>query len=247
VVLPETCNGAFFHAAEILGIKVNTVPFDLKSFTTSANSYKRFINKNTICIIVSVPNCYGLLDPIESISELAGQYNVGLFVDASLGGFLTPFLNLDKQTDNYSETICDLRIKNMTSYAIDTHTYGLCARSNSLLYFSNEELHKLSNYAKSDSLDGVYYSYSLSQGNNASGVAAAWSVIVFNGYLGYEHSGRNIMQKTVLLAYDLSQITQLEVLGKDLCMGTVCFRSKDEKKVPLMDMWICLKNVYNWD
>jgi len=35
---------------------------------------------------------HGVIDPIEDMAKLARKYNLGLHVDACLGGFLVPFM-----------------------------------------------------------------------------------------------------------------------------------------------------------
>ena len=88
IILPETAHAAFFKACEMLEIKMRVLKINKKTFRVSASQYRKQINKNTIMMVVSTPNFpYGQIDPVTEVGALGISYDIGVFMDACLGGF----------------------------------------------------------------------------------------------------------------------------------------------------------------
>jgi glutamate/tyrosine decarboxylase-like PLP-dependent enzyme len=79
-------------ACEVFGICKVGIDCDLASnYTLRPDEVQKRITANTITIYASVPNPQGTIDPIEQHGELAQIYDIGLHVDACLGGFVLSF------------------------------------------------------------------------------------------------------------------------------------------------------------
>lgn len=97
IAYPEVICGTTAHAAvdkacELLGIRKVCVDVDPIQFTLDPRQVEKRITSNTILIYASAPTfMQGVVDPIEDLSNVALQYDIGLHVDACLGGFVLPF------------------------------------------------------------------------------------------------------------------------------------------------------------
>lgn len=60
---------------------------------------------------------HGTIDPLAEISALGVQYGIPVHVDACLGGFLLPFMDLL----GYAVGPFDFRLPGVTSVSCDTH------------------------------------------------------------------------------------------------------------------------------
>ena len=80
------------------------------------NQIKKRIDSNTICIIGSFPSFpHGNKDQIEKLAELAKKNNIGLHVDACLGGFVVAFA----KDNGYDIGEFDFRLEGVTSLSCD--------------------------------------------------------------------------------------------------------------------------------
>ena len=88
------------------------------------------INSNTIMLIGSAPAYpYGVIDPIEKLSELALKYHLLLHVDACIGGFFLSYL----KKLNYSIPLFNFDLKGVTSLSVDLHKYAYAPKGSSIL------------------------------------------------------------------------------------------------------------------
>lgn len=91
IVAPITIHPAFEKAAGYFDIKIVHVALG-KDYRVNVDAYKKAITPNTILLLASAPEyCYGMVDPIQQISELAVTRGLPLHVDACFGGFMLPW------------------------------------------------------------------------------------------------------------------------------------------------------------
>lgn len=123
IIVPSTVHVSILKACKYYGVEAKFVDIDKKTYLLKVSSVKSKITKNTICIVLSAPDySHGLMDPIEEISKIAVSYDIGLHVDACLGGFLIPFNEKDKIPFGFDQW------PGVTSIALDFHKYGLAAK-----------------------------------------------------------------------------------------------------------------------
>lgn len=125
IIVSSTVHVSILKACKYYGIEAKFVEIDRKTFRLKVSSIKSKITRNTICIVLSAPSySHGLMDPIEEVSKLAVSYDIGLHVDACLGGFLIPFIESQKNSFGFDSW------PGVTSIALDFHKYGLAAKGN---------------------------------------------------------------------------------------------------------------------
>jgi glutamate/tyrosine decarboxylase-like PLP-dependent enzyme len=92
VICGTTAHAAIDKACELLHIRKVSVNVDPVTFTLDPRQVEKRITSNTILIYASAPTfMQGVIDPIEELSNVALKYDIGLHVDACLGGFVLPF------------------------------------------------------------------------------------------------------------------------------------------------------------
>src|SRR3990167_2510592 len=93
VIVPDSAHAAFIKGAHYFGYKLVLVPCR-EDKRVDVAAVKKAITSNTVFIVASAPNFpHGVIDPIEEIAELIKDLpQIGLHVDACLGGFILPFL-----------------------------------------------------------------------------------------------------------------------------------------------------------
>jgi glutamate/tyrosine decarboxylase-like PLP-dependent enzyme len=92
VVAPYSAHAAVSKTARYLDLTVRRAPHGADLHCDPA-AIESLIGPNTIAIAASAPDWpYGYFDDIPALGRLAQQHDLWLHVDASVGGFISPFV-----------------------------------------------------------------------------------------------------------------------------------------------------------
>ena len=210
MVLPESSHPAFEKAAHYFDVTPVRTPLT-DDFRADVEAIRQAINENTIMIVGSAP-CYpfGVVDPISELSALAAERDIGLHVDACLGGFLLPFA---KKAD-YPIPDFDFGLPGVTSMSADIHKYGFAAKGASTVLYRNGGLRRYQFFVFADWCGGIYASPTMAGTRPAGAIAAAWATLNAMGEDGYVRNARQIMDTAKKLREGVSAIPGLHVLGE---------------------------------
>jgi sphinganine-1-phosphate aldolase len=239
IISGDTAHAGLNKACEMFGIRLVQIPCgEDTGYQLDPIQVKRCMNSNVIMIYSSAP-CYpqGVIDPIDELSTVALNYNIGLHVDACLGGFILPFA----KKMNYDIPNFDFSCPGVTSMSADTHKYGYASKGTSVVLYRNkvrfidlvfvnsnlllptcilihEPIHlktlrraQFFNYAK---WSGGLYSTPTIAGSRAGAlIACAWASLVAIGENGFKNRVKLIMDTTRDIACGVSSICCLKLLG----------------------------------
>ncbi|EHQ35091.1 tyrosine decarboxylase MfnA [Methanoplanus limicola] len=138
VVVPESVHFSFEKACDILSYELRTVPCDgNQKIDTSV--LEDYIDKNTVCITgIAGSTEYGVVDPIEHLSDICSDREIFLHIDAAFGGFVLPFL---KNAPKF-----DFELDGVSSISVDPHKMGMstipcgCLIARDPSYFKSTEV-----------------------------------------------------------------------------------------------------------
>jgi tyrosine decarboxylase / aspartate 1-decarboxylase len=117
VVVPASGHFSFEKACDLLGLEMRAVPLDA-DFRMSTEALDDLVDSNTVCIVGVVGTTeYGMVDPIEHLSDIAEDREIFLHVDAAFGGMVVPFLKRPMPFD--------FRLPGVDSISIDPHKMGM--------------------------------------------------------------------------------------------------------------------------
>ncbi len=210
MVVPVTIHPAFHKAAHYLGIKMISVPVD-GNFEADVEAMRQKITPNTIALAGSAGNYpYGVIDPLEKLSDLALEYKVGLHVDGCLGGFILPWV----EKLGYDIPPFDFRLPGVTSMSCDTHKYGYGLKGTSTLLVRNHKLLRYQFFSVGDWPGGLYCSPTV-QGSRSGGLSAAtWAAMVLLGEEGYLKAAKLIMDTADRIRQGIAGIPEIKIAGK---------------------------------
>lgn len=221
VIISETAHAAFYKACEYLDIELKVIPIRMEDYSVKAEDYEKRITKNTICMVVSCPNCaYGGFDPVGEVDKLAGKYKVGMFIDGCMGSILLPFMK--KVGCKMPEPIMDFRLNNLTAMTCDPHKYGLSPKGCSVLMFGDKEIQKALYFGMTDWCGYLYATAHIAGSRSSAMLAAAWAHLMHFGKEGYEEITRNIFEATTKLKNSINGIKGLRVIGDPQIGNLAC-------------------------
>ena len=212
IIVPITAHAAFNKAAEYFGIKIIRTKID-KNYKADIGEVKKMISSNTIAIIgsaVSFP--HGIIDPIEKLSDIAQQHNIGFHVDACLGGYVLPWA----KELGYSVPNFDFVLPGVTSISVDTHKFGYTAKGTSVILYRGKDLRKFQFYTITDWPGGLYFSPTFAGSRAGALSAICWAVLISIGKQGYRDSVSKILKSAKEIKQGINRIPELKILGNPL-------------------------------
>ena len=205
IIAPVSVHVAFDKACHYLGIKLVKINVNDDGIP-NISDFRSKINSNTIMLVGSAPSFpHGVMDPIEELSELALDKNIGLHMDACLGGFILPFLKNNS---------LNLSLKGISAISLDTHKYGYGPKGGSVILYKNEQLVHHQYHVVTDWTGGIYVSPSIPGSRNGSIIAGTWAAMLFYGKDGYRNKVNQIIELKNQIVDDLKNIDELKIIGE---------------------------------
>lgn len=209
MIMPATAHVAWFKASEYFGVKIRLVPLTA-DFTPNLKKMKRMINRNTVMILGSAPEYpHGMIDPIEEMGTIAASKGIPLHVDACVGGFILPFMEMNGE----HLPLWDYRVPGVTSISADIHKYGYAAKGASTITYRDLDYLRYQMFAYQNWPGGVFASSALLGTRPGGAYAAAWGVTQYFGKAGYRKLAADTLEAVNRLKRGIADIPELEVMG----------------------------------
>ena len=209
MIMPDTAHVAWFKASEYFGVKVRLVPL-LDDMTPNLKKLRKMINRNTVMILGSAPEYpHGIIDPIGAMGEIAQKKSIPLHVDACVGGFILPFMEMNGET----LPPWDYRVPGVTSISADIHKYGYAAKGASTITYRNLDYLRYQMFVYENWPGGVFASSALLGTRPGGAYAAAWGVLQYFGKDGYRKLAADTLEAVTRLKAGVEAIPELEVMG----------------------------------
>jgi glutamate/tyrosine decarboxylase-like PLP-dependent enzyme len=152
---------------------------------------------------------HGTIDPIEEMGAIARKKNIPLHVDACVGGFILPFMEMNGE----SLPLWDYRVPGVTSISADIHKYGYAAKGASTITYRNLDYLRYQMFAYQNWPGGVFASSALLGTRPGGAYAAAWGVTRYFGKEGYRKLAEDTLDAVNQLQAGIAQIPELEIMG----------------------------------
>ena len=221
IICGSTAHCALNKACEVLNVRLLCIDCDDdNSYELKAAAVEKQITCNTIMIFASAPSFpHGIIDPIDDLSALAKQYDIGLHVDACLGGFILPFCQEDIVPRAF-----DFRLPGVTSMSADTHKYGHATKGTSVVLFKSSDLQHASYFSYSHWSGGLYITPTFAGSRPGALIACAWAALVSIGESGYQQRAQVIVEAARRIADAIKSIDGLKLMTQNPTI-VVCFTS----------------------
>lgn len=210
MVLPVTAHVAWFKAAEYFDVRVRQLPLD-SQLRADARKLPALLNRDTVMILGSAPEYpHGTIDPIEAMGAIAQQRGIPLHVDACVGGFILPFVEMNGRP----LPTWDYRVPGVTSISADIHKYGFAAKGASTITYRSLDLLRHQVFVHEDWPGGVFASPGLLGTRPGGAYAAAWAAMQHFGQAGYRELAARTMQAFDAMRDGVTKIPGLYVIGE---------------------------------
>jgi sphinganine-1-phosphate aldolase len=210
MVVAESAHAAFHKAAHYFGVRVHKVPVR-PDFRADVDAMAAFVNDRTALVVGSAPQYpQGVIDPIPELAEIATAVGASMHVDACMGGFVLPFMELNGE----AVPPWDFRVPGVTTISADMHKLGYAPKGASVLVHRTKELRRYQTFVFDDWLGGFYASPGMQGSRAGLPMATAWAVMHRLGIDGYRRLTRTTIDATRKLVAGVRAIPSLGVLSE---------------------------------
>ena len=209
MIVAESAHAAFHKAAHLFGIRLHKVPVR-PDWTADVEAMAAHVNANTVLVVGSAPQYpQGVMDPIPEIAALAASVDANCHVDACMGGFVLPFVEMvGRHVPPW-----DFRVDGVSSISADIHKLGYAPKGVSVILHRTKELRAHQTFVFDDWLGGFYASPNLQGTRSGVPMAAAWAVMQHLGVEGYTGLTQTVLDNADAMRAGIRAIDGLTVLG----------------------------------
>ncbi len=186
VYAAPTAHDSVVKAAKLLRMKLVQVPH--RGFRIDTTALEKAVERHGPGVIVVTMGTtgFGTVDPVGEVDSIAKRFSCVVHVDAAFGGFVAPFI--------YGSSAQPFGFGSVVSATMDPHKLGLCPiPCGGLVVRSSEWLEPLvfeARYMPRGRQIGLL-------GTRSGGsVAAAWAMLKYMGWRGFEAQARELMSRT---------------------------------------------------
>lgn len=209
IVLAESAHAAFHKGAHLFGLKIRKSKVK-DDWTADVEAMARDVNENTVLVVGSAPQYpQGVVDPIPEIAALAATVDANCHVDACMGGFVLPFVEmLGREVKPW-----DFRVNGIHTISADIHKLGYAPKGVSVILHANKHLRKHQTFVFDGWLGGFYASPNLQGTRSGLPMATAWAVMQHLGIEGYKKLTAQTLANADQMRAGIAEIDGIQVLG----------------------------------
>jgi glutamate/tyrosine decarboxylase-like PLP-dependent enzyme len=210
MVIANSAHAAFHKAAHYFDVQVCKVPVR-DDFRADVDAMADRVNDNTVLVVGSAPQYpQGVIDPIPELAQLAATVGASMHVDACMGGFMLPFMELDGEP----VPPWDFRVAGVTTISADVHKLGYAPKGASVILHRDKALRRYQTFVFDDWLGGFYASPAMQGSRPGLPMATAWAVMHVLGVDGYRRLARTTIETTRAIIAGIRAIPALTILGE---------------------------------
>ncbi|GAA4393533.1 aminotransferase class V-fold PLP-dependent enzyme [Ornithinibacter aureus] len=205
MVLPTSAHAAFHKAAAYLGVRAVLVDVDPVTLRADPAAMAAAVDDSTVLVVASAPSyAHGVIDPVPEIAALAAARGIRCHVDACIGGWVLPHLDV--------ATPWTFAVEGVTSVSVDLHKYAYTPKGVSVLLHRTAALRSTHLFASATWPGYTMLNATMQSTRSGGPLAAAWAVTRRIGLDGYAELARRAREATLAIATAADGIPGLRVL-----------------------------------
>lgn len=210
MVVADSAHAAFHKAAHTFGIEMRCVPVG-GDYRADVDAMGEVVDDDTVLVVGSAPQYpQGVIDPIPELAALAATVGANMHVDACMGGFVLPFMEMNGE----AVPPWDFRVPGVTSISADIHKLGYVPKGASIILHRDKALRRYQTFVFDGWLGGFYASPNMQGTRSGLPMALAWAVLHTLGTEGYRRLTEVTIRTRRRMVEGVRAIDGLTVLGE---------------------------------
>ncbi len=226
IILCSNAHISWYKCARFLDIKIKEIALNAIN-TYPIKAVENALDESTIGVVAILGCTYlGYCDPIVEIDNMLSNINkvnkwdIGIHVDAAIGGFIYPFAQELKEIE------WDFKLPNVKSINLSGHKYGLVYPGIGWLIFRDKQSFPKDLNVTSAYLSGESESFTISFSRSSALIVAQQFCFMHYGIKGYGEMVENCLWNASILSEALQKTGFLEVVSMNR-LPVVAFKFKE--------------------
>jgi len=210
ILAPASAHPAYAKAAHYFDMDLVPVPLD-DGYRADVGAARALLSERT-CVVVGSAFSYphGVIDPITDLAELAGEHGIGCHVDACIGGFVLPFMEML----GHAVPPWDFRVPGVTEISMDVHKYGYVPKGASVILHRDDDWVWHQTFFYEGWGSGLYATPAIAGARAAAPAVAAWTVMRHLGTDGYVELVRDLLVTVERVRAGIESIEGIDIVGQ---------------------------------
>ena len=210
MVVANTAHAAFHKAAHDFGVRIHTIPVRA-DYRADVDAMAAQVNANTALVVGSAPQYpQGVIDDIPALAEFAATVGASMHVDACMGGFVLPFMEMNGEP----VPPWDFRVDGVTTISADVHKLGYAPKGASVIVHRTKELRRYQTFVFDGWLGGMYASPNMQGSRPGLPMATAWAVMHKLGIDGYRRLTKLVIDTARRLVSAIRETHGCTIVGE---------------------------------
>jgi len=212
ILAPLSAHPAYAKAAHYFDMEFVPIPLD-GSYRADIAQARQLMTDRT-CVVVASAYSYphGIMDPVEDLAALAHEHGVGCHVDACIGGFVLPFMEmLGRDVPPW-----DFRVQGVTEISMDVHKYGYVPKGASVVLHRDDDWLWYKTFFYDQWGSGLYATPAIAGARAAAPIVAAWAVMKHLGVEGYKEIVSELLATGSYFREGMAAIGGIEIVGEPI-------------------------------
>jgi glutamate/tyrosine decarboxylase-like PLP-dependent enzyme len=209
ILAPASAHPAYAKAAHYFEMDYVQVPLDDR-YRADVHAARTLISERT-CVVVGSAFSYphGVIDPIVELAGLADERGIGCHVDACIGGFVLPFMEMLGRT----VPPWDFRVEGVTEISMDIHKYGYVPKGASVILHRDDDWIWLQTFFYENWGSGLYATPAIAGARAAAPIVAAWAVMQYLGNDGFKELVSDLLSTVERVRSGIEAIDGIDIVG----------------------------------
>ena len=212
ILAPLSAHPAYAKAAHYFDMEFVPIPLD-GSYRADIAQARQLMTDRT-CVVVASAYSYphGIMDPVEDLAALAHEHGVGCHVDACIGGFVLPFMEmLGRDVPPW-----DFRVQGVTEISMDVHKYGYVPKGASVVLHRDDDWLWYQTFFYDQWGSGLYATPAIAGARAAAPIVAARAVMKHLGVEGYKEIVSELLATVSYFREGMAAIGGIEIVGEPI-------------------------------
>ena len=209
ILAPASVHPAYAKAAHYFDMDYVQIPLD-DAYRADVGAARALLTERTAVIVASAYSYpHGVVDPVPELAALAAERGIGCHVDACIGGFVLPFMEmLGRPVPPW-----DFRVEGVTEISMDIHKYGYVPKGASVILHRDDDWLLRQTFFYEHWGSGLYATPAMAGARAAAPFVAAWAVMSYLGTDGYCELVTDLLDTVSRVRAGVDAIDGLEIVG----------------------------------
>jgi glutamate/tyrosine decarboxylase-like PLP-dependent enzyme len=210
ILAPQSAHPAYAKAAHYFNMGYERIELDDKYRADPASAQAQLTSETAVIVANAYSYPHGAMDPVSDLAAIAGEAGIACHVDACIGGFILPYLELlGREIPAW-----DFRVEGVTQLSMDAHKYAYVPKGASVVLYRDDDWGWLQTFFYEQWGSGLYATAAMAGARSPAAIVALWALSEYLGTQGYSDLASDLVVASDQFRTGVAEIEHLAIVGE---------------------------------